>query len=198
MLLTVIASLSASPLFAQCCCGQCGWRYRVQWTTANVAQQNQSSEPSETATTDAPQEEVATPSEEKPIDTPPIVKMVDPFPRFQNEKDRPKPFKEARDAFRQAIIEKINNRRVAAGLNPLIEDDGMTNSCLYHSQYQQYFGMSHDPSAGCAECVAQGQQTPDAALNAWLMSPAHNAIIMGNGLFIGYGQVGYSHTLRVR
>lgn len=97
------------------------------------------------------------------------------------------------DAWTNEFMDLVNNHRSSIGLRALIIDDGLSDIVLKHSQNMAsgttafgHSGFSSRCSAGytvlgggnwCAENVAMGQKTPQAAFTSWMNSTGHRANI---------------------
>ena len=94
----------------------------------------------------------------------------------------------------------VNARRALFGLPPLEIDLGMTQECENHSNWMNSGGgFQHGYYLGGArECIARGIGTAEAAIDLWMNSASHRAIILGRGKKIGIGRAGTYWTLRIR
>lgn len=97
------------------------------------------------------------------------------------------------DAWTNEFMDLVNNHRSSIGLRALIIDDGLNDIVFKHSQNMAngttafgHSGFSSRCSAGytvlgggnwCAENVAMGQKTPQAAFTSWMNSSGHRANI---------------------
>lgn len=97
------------------------------------------------------------------------------------------------DAWTNEFMDLVNNHRSSIGLRALIIDEGLNDIVLKHSQNMAngttafgHSGFSSRCSAGysvlgggnwCAENVAKGQKTPQAAFTSWMNSSGHRANI---------------------
>lgn len=152
--------------------------------------------------TPAPPETVtASPTPAPPSSTPTAAPSVSPTPD---------------DNFPQRLVALLNQLRADRGLTALRIDPNLTKAAQGYAQYMaenNYFGhtgldgstpnsrmIAAGYTAGCkGEAISAGQTTPDAALNAWLRSPAHFTILMepeaidiGLGYFFRAGTI-YGH-----
>lgn len=101
------------------------------------------------------------------------------------------------EEFELAVIAKVNEYRMQAGLNPLAPDEEQCVGARQHSQYMaSRGGLVH--AGGYMECIAMINGQADAVVNLWMNSPPHRSIIMSQGRSrIAVGHFGQWHTLRV-
>lgn len=97
------------------------------------------------------------------------------------------------------VAELVNAHRKALGLPALELDESLCDGCDRHSAWMASGGgLTHAYYGGGRECIAQGVRSPEAAVNLWLGSSGHRAILLGGGKTLGVGCSGNYWTLRVR
>lgn len=93
----------------------------------------------------------------------------------------------------EKFMDLVNDHRASIGLRGILIDDGLNDIALKHSRNMAsgavafgHTGFSGRCSEGyaelgggnwCAENVAKGQKTPEAAFNSWMNSSGHRANI---------------------
>jgi uncharacterized protein YkwD len=78
------------------------------------------------------------------------------------------------------VIEHTNKQRARYGLRPLRVDFGLIRSARRHTQWMTH-NHSLQHSAGHAENIAMGQNSPSEVLNTWMNSSGHRANILNAG-----------------
>lgn len=98
------------------------------------------------------------------------------------------------------MLKQVNKLRARHGLRPLLRDAKLINGSRVHCQRQaRRGGMWHQMDGYCrAECVAAGQQTPEAVVSAWYRSSGHKAILLGRYTCMGASVSNGHWTLRTR
>lgn len=110
----------------------------------------------------------------------------------------------APDAAQQTAAGVLNAQRAAQGLAALAWNGQVAQAAQIHSDDMARSSiMQHAGSDGSragdrltrvgfrwsawGEAVAAGQQTPDDVIRAWMNSPPHRAILLGNYRYVGIG-----------
>jgi uncharacterized protein YkwD len=89
----------------------------------------------------------------------------------------------------------LNYQRQLRGLGPVGVDQNAVNAAYQNNVYQTQRGLGHFYQGGFAQCVAVGQPDPASALNAWMNSPAHAAILFNPSLSrIGFNMMSGCYT----
>lgn len=104
------------------------------------------------------------------------------------------------------VVQLINGERAAQGLSPLSVDSRLVQAARRHSQdmathnfFDHYgsdgsspFDRIHDAGYSfvtAGETIAGGYTSPESAVNGWMNSPGHRAILLGNYDDVGVGYV---------
>lgn len=118
----------------------------------------------------------------------------------------------AADDFATQVLVLINQQRIAQGLAPFAWQANLAAAAQAHSQdLAAHHFCSHNGSDGSnpgtriaragyrarawGETVGCGQQTPGDVVNAWMNSPGHRAILMGQYQHAGVGHAGNYWTV---
>ena len=98
------------------------------------------------------------------------------------------------------VLSLVNAERTARRLAPLALNVCLAGQATAWAEAMRQRGrISHDGFAdrlaacglsGGGECVAEGQTTASAAVQAWMQSPGHRAILLGNYRTLGAGNAG--------
>lgn len=87
----------------------------------------------------------------------------------------------------------VNNHRAAVGLRPLQVSGFLEASATQWTLHMANTGrMEHNnplPRGVYGECIGRGYATASAMVTAWMNSPSHKAILLGNYTQIGIGFV---------
>lgn len=91
------------------------------------------------------------------------------------------------------VYQLINQERQKRGLGIIYRTDALEASAQSWSVNMANQGrMYHNnplPPGVYGECVARGYSTGDAVMTAWMNSPGHRDIILGNYAQVGVGYV---------
>ena len=93
-------------------------------------------------------------------------------------------------------IKEVNKARIGCGIPALYADPRLCEECTKHSAYMQSRGFRHAADGGL-ELIAEGFETPEETVKAWLDSDKHAKLLYGPGTKIGVGVVGNFYTLRI-
>jgi uncharacterized protein YkwD len=86
----------------------------------------------------------------------------------------------------------VNATRARYGLRPLAHDAGLAGAAATNNQMQARSGLGHHHNPGAWQCAAVGTPTAQAAVNTWLNSPAHRAILLNPSLTTAGIAVGWN------
>jgi uncharacterized protein YkwD len=88
----------------------------------------------------------------------------------------------------RSLETKINEMRESYGLKKLTVVADLSKKAQQHANWMKENGLIHS-SMGYPEIIARGQKTPGGAVNAWLGSRGHRAIMLGGYKRYGVGCV---------
>ena len=88
----------------------------------------------------------------------------------------------------KSLEQKINEMRESYGLKKLTVVADLSKKAQQHANWMKDNGLIHS-RMGYPEIIASGQKTPDGAVNAWLGSRGHRAIMLGGYKRYGVGCV---------
>ena len=88
----------------------------------------------------------------------------------------------------RALEANINEMRTSYGLSKLTVVADLSQKAQKHANWMKDNGLIHS-GMGYPEIIASGQKTPAGAVNAWLGSRGHRAIMLGGYSRYGVGCV---------
>ena len=88
----------------------------------------------------------------------------------------------------RSLEKEINAAREKSGLQKLVIVGDLSKKAQKHANWMKENGLIHS-GMGYAEIIARGQKTPEGAVNAWLGSRGHRAIMLGGYKRYGVGCV---------
>ena len=86
------------------------------------------------------------------------------------------------------LEKQINVARENSGLKKLVIVSELSVKAQKHANWMKQNGLIHS-GMGYPEIIASGQKTPEGAVNAWLGSRGHRAIMLGGYKRYGVGCV---------
>lgn len=84
------------------------------------------------------------------------------------------------------LLARVNAQRALYGLPALILDPALQAGCNQWARNMAYYGLRHAP--GHIEIIAMNYWSPEYAIDQWIGSPEHNAI-----MFSGYTRAGFGY-----
>ena len=106
------------------------------------------------------------------------------------------------ETFMISLIDLINEARIEAHLNPVKSDPRLmemaenwaiqmeTWNSTSHDRFEERLYSVLEGAYAGGECVAEGQATPEEAVEQWLNDEPHRVIVLGDYDSVGVGQSG--------
>ena len=84
------------------------------------------------------------------------------------------------------LVSSTNEHRARMGLTPVVLDTSMCLDAQRHADWMASFGSFQHSSLPYMEIIFNGVSSPEAAVQGWIASPQHHAI-MQSGTKVGFG-----------